>query len=75
MGISYRQKGSKSSLKILPGKYTKKRSLSIPKRKWEDNIRTDVKEIGINTMNWFVSPHSRDYWRALMNAALKFWVT
>jgi hypothetical protein len=39
-------------------------------RRWEDNIRMDLKEIGINTRNWFDSVQDRDYWRALVNAAL-----
>jgi hypothetical protein len=30
----------------------------------------DLKEIGINTRNWVDSAHDRDYWRALVNAAL-----
>jgi hypothetical protein len=32
----------------------------------------DLKEIGINTRNWVDSPQDRDYWRALVNAALIF---
>ena len=31
---------------------TGKRPLGRPRRKWEDNIRMDLKEIGINTRNW-----------------------
>ena len=30
----------------------------------------NLKEIDINTNNWFDSTHDRDYWRALVNAAL-----
>ena len=41
-----------------------------PRRKWEDNIRTDLEEIGINTGNWVDSAQDRDYWRALVNAGL-----
>ena len=32
----------------------------------------DFKEIGINTSNWIDSAQDRDYWRALLNAALNF---
>ena len=42
----------RSSFKILAGKPTRKRLLGSPRRKWEDNIRMDLKEIGINTRNW-----------------------
>ena len=37
----------------------------------EDNIRIDLKEIGISTRNWVDSAQERDYWKAVVNAALK----
>jgi hypothetical protein len=36
----------------------------------EDNIRMDLEEIGINAENWVDSAQGRNYWRALVNAAL-----
>ena len=42
-------------------------SLNVPRHRWEDNIRLDPKEIGINTWNWVDSAQGRDYWRALVN--------
>ena len=44
--------------------------LGRPRRRWEDNIRMDLKEIGINTRNWVDSAPDRDYWRSLVNTAL-----
>ena len=41
-----------------------------PRCRWEDNIRIDLEEIGINAGNWVLSAQHRDYWRALVNAAL-----
>ena len=41
----------RSSFKILTGTPTGKRPLGIPRHRWEDNIRMDLKEIGINTRN------------------------
>ena len=38
--------------------------------RWEDNIRMDLEEIGINAGNWVDSAQDRNYWRALVNAAL-----
>ena len=61
-----------SAFKILAGKPTGKVPLWRPRRRWEDNIRIDVKEIVINTRNWVDSAQDRDYWRVLVNAALKF---
>ena len=60
----------RSVLKILIGKPIGKRPLGRPRRRWEDNIRMNLKEIGINTRNWVDSTQDRDYWRALVNAAL-----
>ena len=37
-----------------------------PRRKWEDNIRMDLEEIGINVGNWVDSAQDEDYWRALV---------
>jgi hypothetical protein len=59
----------KSAFKILTGKPAGKRPLGRPRR-WEDNIRMDLEEIGINAGNWVDSTQNRDYWRALVNAAL-----
>jgi hypothetical protein len=62
-------------LKILIGKATGKRQLGRPRRRLEDNIRIDLKEIGINTRNWVDSAQGRNYWRALVIAALKLRVS
>ena len=47
-----------------------KGKIGKPRRRWEDNIRIDLKEIGIIARNWVDSTQDRDYWRALVNAAL-----
>ena len=49
---------------------TGKRSLGRLRRRWEDNIRMDLKEIGINSRNWIDSAQNIDYCRALVNAVL-----
>ena len=41
----------RSAFKILTGKPTRKRSLGRPRRRWEDNIKMDLEEIGINAGN------------------------
>ena len=43
---------------------------SGPRRRWEDNIRKDLKKIGINTRNWIDLVMVKHYWRALVNVAL-----
>ena len=61
----------RSAFRILIGKPTGKRCLGRPSRRWEDIIRMDLREIGINARNWVGSAQDRDYRRALVNAALK----
>ena len=39
--------------------------------RWEDNITTDLKEIGVDVRSWIDLAQDRDYWRTLVNAALK----
>ena len=51
--------------KILTGEPTRKRPIGRPRRRWEDNIRMDLEEMGINTRNWINSAQDRNYWRAL----------
>ena len=47
-----RIKEGRSAFKMLTGTPTGKRPLGKPRRRWEDNIRMDLKEIYINTRNW-----------------------
>ena len=58
--------------KLFTGKPAGRRPLGRPRRRWEDNIRMDIKEIGISTRNWVDSAQDRNYWRALINTALNF---
>ena len=56
-----RMKESRSVFKMLTGKPTGKRPLGRPRRRWEDNIRMDLEEIGINAGNWIDLAQDRDY--------------
>jgi hypothetical protein len=47
-----------------------KRSLGIPRRRWEDNIRMDLREIGWGGMDWIDLAQDRDQWRALVNTIM-----
>ena len=59
----------RSALKVLTGKPTGKRLLGRPRRRWEDNIRMYLEEIGISAGNWVDSAQDRHYWSAFANAA------
>ena len=65
-----RMEEGRSAFKILTAEPTGKRPLGGPRHRWEDDIRTDLKQIGMNKRNWVDSAQDRDYWRALVNAAL-----
>ena len=53
----------RSILKILTGKPGGKGPLERPRRRWEDNIRMDLKERVINTRNWVDSAQDMNYWK------------
>ena len=65
-----RMEEGRSAFKVLTGKPTGKRHLGRSRLRWEDNIRMDLEEIGINAGNWVDSAQDRNYWRALVNAVL-----
>ena len=65
---------SQNAFKILTGNPTGKRPLGRPRRRWEDNIRMDLEEIGVNAGKCVDSAQDRNHWRALVNAALNLQV-
>jgi hypothetical protein len=58
--------------RVLAGKPEGKIPLMRPRRRWEDNIRMDLHEIGCGGMNWVGLVQDRDRWRAIVNAVTKF---
>ena len=57
-----RMEEGRIAFKILTGIPTGKRLSGRSRHKWEDNIRMDLKEIGINRGNWVDSALDRHYW-------------
>jgi len=55
---------------VLVGKHEGKRSLGRPRRRWEDNIKMDLQEMGCGGMDWMELAQDRDRWRALVNAVM-----
>ena len=53
------------------GKPDGKRSLGRPRRRWEDNIKMDLQEVGCAGMDWIELAQDRNMWRALVNAVMK----
>ena len=56
--------------RVFVGKPEGKRPLGRPKRRWEDNIKMHLQEVGCGGMDWIELAQYRDRWRALMNAAM-----
>jgi hypothetical protein len=55
--------------------FTGKRPLGRPRRRWEDNIRIDLQEVGCGGMDWIELAEVRDRWWALVNAVMNFRVS
>jgi hypothetical protein len=59
----------------LVGKPEGKRPLGRPRRRWEDNIKMDIREVGCGRMEWLKLVQGRDRWRALVNAVMNLRVS
>ena len=53
---------------VLVGKPEGKRPLGRPRRRWDDNIKMDLREVGCGGMDWIELAQDRDRWRALVIA-------
>jgi hypothetical protein len=64
----------KNSYKILVGKPEGKRSERRPRKRWEDNIKMDLREIGWGGVDWIDLAQDMDQWRALVNTLMNLQV-
>jgi hypothetical protein len=61
----------RNAYRILMGNPDGKRPLGRPeKRRWVDNIKMDLREIGWDGMDWIDLAQDKDQWRALVNAVM-----
>ena len=60
--------------KVLVGKAEGKRPLGRPRRRWEDNIKTDLHEVGRVCGDWMELAQDRDRWPALVSTVMNFGV-
>jgi hypothetical protein len=69
--VSYSRLSEKRNVyRLLVGKPEGKRSLGRPRRRWIDNIKMDLLEIGVNVVDWIGLAQDRYRWRAVVNAVM-----
>ena len=56
--------------RVLVRKPEGNRPLGRPRRRWEDNIKMDLQEVGCGGMDWMELAQDMDWWRALANALI-----
>ena len=59
---------------VLVGKPEGRRPLVRARRRWADNIRTDLQEVGCVYMDWIGLAQDRDRWWTLVSAVMNLWV-
>jgi len=57
-------------IRVLVGKPEGKRPLRRPRRRWVDNIRMDLQEVGCGYVDWIELVQDRDRWRTLVSAVM-----
>jgi hypothetical protein len=60
----------RNAYRILVGTPEGKSPLGRPRRRWVDNIKMDLREIGWARVDWIDMAQGRDQWRALVNTVL-----
>jgi hypothetical protein len=61
--------------RILVGKPGRRSPLGRPRRRWEDNIRMDLQEVGCGYVDWIELAQYRDRWRAHVSAVINLRVS
>ena len=56
--------------RVFVGKPEGRRPLGRPRRRWEDNIRMDLREVGCGCVEWMELPQDRNRWRAFVSAVM-----
>jgi len=57
---------------VLVGKPEGKRPLGGPRRRWKDNIKMDLQEMGCGGMDWIELAQDRERWRGIVKAVMNF---
>ena len=65
-----RMEEERGPYRFLVGKPERKRPLGRPRRRWVDNIRMDLQEVGCGYVDWGGLTQDRDVWRTLVSAVM-----
>ena len=60
----------RGAYRVLVGRPDRKRPIGRPRRRWDDNIKTDLQEVEWGGMDWITVTQDRDRWRAVVNAVM-----
>ncbi|KAJ4446915.1 hypothetical protein ANN_13616 [Periplaneta americana] len=66
---------SRNAYRVLVGRPEGKRPLGRPRRRWEDNIKMDLREVGYDDREWINLAKDRDQWRAYVRVAMNLQVS
>jgi hypothetical protein len=64
----------RNAYRIMAGKPEGKRPLGRTRRRWVDNIKMDLREMGWGGMDWIDVVQDRDQWGALVSTVMNLWV-
>ena len=63
---------ARNAYRVLEAKPEGERPLGRPKRRWDDNIKMDLREVGCDPRDWISLAEDRNQWRAYVRAIMNF---
>ena len=70
VGLVARMEQLRYAYRVLVGKPEGKKPLGRPRRRWEDNIKMDLREVGCDPGDWIALAEDRNHWRAYVGAVM-----
>ena len=73
-GLAARIKQIRNTYRVLVGKPEGKKPFGRPRRRWEDNIKMDLREVGCDHRDWITLAEDRGPWRAYVRSVMNLQV-
>jgi hypothetical protein len=67
--------GRRGAYRALVGKREGRKPLGRPRRRWEDNVKMDLREVGWGRIDWIDLAQDRDRWLVVVNTLINLWVS